>query len=431
MKNQNKRLIVRLLTVILSIVLCLSIAVPAFALGAEGEVEGTEQNPATVAITKTFKMPEGTTTPDLTFGFAFIKKALNNNSETSDLSKMPSISDHTILFSDSDNPAAIDGVKSIITEEVIDLTGVDFPYAGAYTYTVTEVQSLVAGSLDTNESLVFSKAAYEITFYVSEGDNGLYVSAIGTYVIKNNEGTDVTKEKVDPTPGTGGGLGAGGLLFTNSYTKNTGGVDPTNPDSQVLSIRNAVAGDFADTSKYFEYAVTVTKPAIAGAATTYKAYILNGDNDVIDPAQNAPGATIKTDDVGKKYIEFPADTLTTIKLKHNETLVFTDVPVGASYVAVNQGAADYTPTATIYVNGVEITPGLSAGVGQSLSTNNRIIGETTPNSAAFINTHKSIPVTGLIINNLPFIIIFAIAVCAFVIFVVVKSRKRRDYSSRY
>lgn len=430
MKNPNKRFISRLLTMALAVVLCFGMAIPAFAAG---EITGTETKPAQAAITKTFKMPEGTTTPGVTFGFAFAKKALNENIGTDDLTKMPAIANHTIDFNSGNNPAPVNGIKAITKEVTISLTGVTFPYAGAYTYTLTEQQTLAAGSIVAGkETVVYSKAEYEITFYVSEKANGsgLYISAIGTKIIKNDDGSAGSEAKVDPTPGENGELGAGGLLFTNSYSKTTGGTDPSVEANQVLAISNAVAGDFADTGKYFDYQVTVNKPVIAGAANTYKAYVLDAGGNVIDPtAKNVPaGATIQTDAAGKKYIEFTAGAAQTVYLKHGEKLVFTDVPVGATYVTEGKGVADYKLSAKLTVNGVEITPILEAAdYAENLSTGNRLIGETHPNKAAFTNTHKTIPVTGLIINNLPFIMILLIAAGAFVTFIVVKSRKRRNY----
>ncbi len=429
MKKPNKRFTGKLLTVALAVVMCLGMAVPALATGQNGEITGTEANPATAAITKVLKMPEGTTTPNVTFGFNFVKKALNNNTGDADKALMPEISNtQAIEFKVNDQGITVGSFKTATKEVEINLTGVTFPYAGAYTYTLTELQNITAGTINTDkETIAYSQAEYEITFYVSEGASGLYVSAIGTKIMKNEDGTAGSEAKVDPTPGTGGGLGAGGLVFTNSYNKTTGGLDPTVEANQTLAISHVVAGDFADTGKYFEYDVTVTKPVLNGAATTYKAYILNASGAIIDPATNAPGATIQTDTAGKKYFEFAADTLKTIKLKHNEKLVFTDVPVGATYLAVDQGAADYTPTAKITINGVML-PELSALVGQSLSSGNRMIGESA-NKAAFTNTHKAIPITGLIIDNLPFVMILVIAAAALVIFILVKSHKRRAYAA--
>ncbi|SHK84643.1 DUF7601 domain-containing protein [Desulforamulus aeronauticus] len=430
MKNQNKRFIGRLLSRVLAIVLCFGMAVPAFAAG---PILGTEVNPATAAITKTLKMPEGTTIPGVTFGFTFEKKALNEKIGADYLAQMPVISNHVIAFTSGDNPTSSDGIKSITKEVLIDLTGVTFPNAGVYTYKLTELPNITNGSIDpAKETLVYSKAVYEITFFVREKSDhsGLYVSAIGTKIMQNEEGSPGSGAKVDPTPGTGGGLGAGGLLFTNSYMKTTGGVDPRVEANQVLRISNVVAGDFADTSMYFKYLVTVKKPLVAGAAARYKAYVLNASGIDIDPTQNAPGSIIQTDAAGKKYIEFAAHSSITIKLKHDEKLVFTDVPVGALYVAVNQGAADYIPTAKITVNGTVLTPDLSAGVGQSLITDNIRIGENT-NKADFTNTFKSIPVTGLIINNLPFIMILVIAAGAFIAFILMKLRKRRNSAVSY
>lgn len=414
------------MTIAIAVMLCISMALPAFAAG---EISGTEAKPARAAITKKLTTTDGTTTPTVTFGFEFEKKALNGNSAAEDLALIPKISNHEINFTNIDTATPVNDIKTMTKEKVIDLTGVDFPYAGSYTYTVKELQNITAGTLDPNkEAMSYSKAEYEITFFIKEKTDGtgLYVSDIGTKIMIKDNGSAGTEGKVDPTPGDeNGNLGAGGLVFNNAYTKTTGGEDPTNPNDQVFSILNSVAGDFADTGKYFEYIVAITKPLVEGVSDTYKAYILNDLGAVIDPTQSTTGLTINQDAAGRKYIEFTSGIDKRIKLKHGEKLVFTDVPVGAVYVTQNFGAPDYTPTAKVLVNGVEINPGLSAGVGQSLSSLLRKIGETTPNAIEFTNTHKSIPVTGLIINNIPFIMILVISVGAFLAFVITKSRKNK------
>ncbi len=434
MKCQSNALLGRPLAVALAVVLSLGMAVPALAAWEADPVTGTEEHPAEAAITKRLEKLTVTSTPGVTFGFSFAKKALNNNTAEDEIAPMPGIPTQTIAFT-SGEAHRPDMDYCLVGEKVIDLTDVVFPHAGAYTYTLTEQQTLYDGSIDVaKETIFYSQAAYEITFYVSEGVNGLYVSAIGARIRKNDDGTDGTGAKVDPTPGIGEERG-GGLCFTNGYIKQNGGIDPTKPSEQAFIVSHAVSGDFADTSKYFEYDVGLFYDAPFGATWSCKGYILNTSGNVIeDYTKSAPNSIIKEDASGKKYIEVPiflAIKPEQIFLKHGEKLVFTDVPVGTRYQLYIYGVEDYSTTIKCFINGLEQNPDLTfdfnnnCGIGYP----GTVIGDNSPNTAAVTRIHKTIPVTGLIIDNLPFVMILIVAAAALVVFILVKSRKRRAYAA--
>jgi hypothetical protein len=126
------------------------------------------------------------------------------------------------------------------------------------------------------------------------------------------------------------------------------------------------------------------------------------------------------------YYTFTDGVAKTVNLKAGEKLVFITLPVGTGWTAVDTlGSA--TPfssyTATGSVNGSAITGGGTAGV--SLSTGSQIVSATASNLAAFINDYTSQPLTGIIINNLPYILLVLLAIAILAAYVVGRSRRRR------
>lgn len=431
-KKQKKRFPRMLLTAALAVVMCLEVTAPAFADG--GPLTGSETNPAKASITKMLDMPEGTTTPAANFTFSFTKKNYMGETTQSALSQMPDISPVTVLFSSTDagSTDSQTGIKSVPKEVEVTPT---FTSTGIYTYDITENENTYTIADPAKETMIYSQAKYEISYYVKEKNDhsGFYVETIVTKILVNDDGTDGSGEKINPNPGGPTGSGSySGLVFRNAYTKNTGGVDPTIPGNQVLAISKVVAGDFADQTKYFSYDISITKPAVLTDEVTYKAYVIDSTGVVTGDANVASGDTgsIQTDDNGKKYIKVTTGATKVINLKHNQILVFNDLEVGATYVANLQGAVGYTPKARITSNGSVITPDLTAPEGQNLSTGSWLIGESK-NGADFTSMFKTITPTGVVINNLPFIMILFIAAGAFTAFVVVKSNKRRVYGSKH
>lgn len=421
-KNKTKKFLSGIITMSLTAVICLGTIVPAFAAGTP--ITGTETSPAQAAITKKLTMPEGTTTPDATFSFNFEGVSVDDNTTTADLETMPAIGPIDITVSSAaDTGSTADGVKTIIKESANVLDNITFPHAGVYVYDVTELQTTpVAG---TNESYTWSLAKYQITFYVMNGSNGLYVGAIASSIVLDDSGNTGSGDKVDPSPGDPSVTGDySKMVFTNTYTKNGGGEDPTIPDNHALTVSKVVTGDYADQTKYFPFAVTVTQPSLVTGTSAYKAYVLDSGNTVVTSTDNY--AALLTDTYGP-YIEFTSGSTLTVNLKHGQKLAFTGgLHIGADYVAVESAVEHYTASAEVVVNGgTPIT--LSNGSANTLlSTDNRQIGEGI-NSAAFSNEYRQITPTGVVINSLPFIMILLVAVGALVGSVVVKTRRKNRY----
>ena len=106
-------------------------------------------------------------------------------------------------------------------------------------------------------------------------------------------------------------------------------------------------------------------------------------------------------------------------------LVFVNAAVGSMYSAQenNSVIADgYTVFINHTVNGMSHTS-------DELFTENARIGENA-NSVVFTNNREGNPVTGILIQNLPYISLIAVAIGGLVLYLVSKSRKACKHSTQ-
>ena len=156
--------------------------------------------------------------------------------------------------------------------------------------------------------------------------------------------------------------------FNNTYTANK------------LSISKTVAGNLGDKSKYFDFTVTLTGKE--GEEYSLPATITGG-----------------SDKSGKKENVAISGT-TTFKLKHGDTITIENLPAGVSYKVEEATPSDYTMNAT----GQEGTMDAEA------------------KTAAFTNTKTGDIDTGVYLDNLPYILVFAGVLAIAAVFIV---RRRR------
>lgn len=418
-------------TLSLALILCLGTTVTAFAAPPNGPIEGTEAAPAQAAITKMLVMPEGTITPTAVFKFDVVPVSVDGDSSSTAVGTMPKLGDSatpgvfTINFSAADVGTTDSGIKSVPKESAMMFTGVTWPHAGVYVYKITEqanTNASIDAAANTNEELTYSAGEYEMTVYVENGTSGnLFVAAIGDLVITPGAPGQQPQDKVDPTPGGNPSKDYywSQMIFTNRYLKHNGGIDPTDPDDSALSISKVVTGQYANLDKYFTFSLELTKPATESAEKVYKVYVVeDATGTVVTSADNFAG----TIEAGG-YFNVTTGAPVAVKLKHGQRLAFMDIHVGASYEITEAADADYKASLSIVVNGgTPVTFGNSA-LNTALSTQNRLVGENT-NKAEFKNEYKVVNVTGLDVNDLPFIMILVLAAGAVVAFVVVSYRKK-------
>lgn len=354
----------KLTALVLSFVMLLSMATVSFA--SEKSVPtvgtGTEQNGATVSISKNFVVAEGITVPDTAFEFEITK--ITDDAPNATIAPI-SYTSADIQKSTKQNTVTVHEIKK---ESPIQFG--TFPHAGVFEYTVKEK----AGNYDGIE---YSTEEYTLRVYVAnkeDQDGGLFIQSI---TAENNK-----KEKQAK------------ISFTNTYRKDSS-----------LKILKQTIGALADKTKKFDFTIHFTVPSTSDA-TEFIGII---------------GETQQTFTVGQP-VKF--------QLSDGQELVFDNIPAGTRYVVTEIGAADgYTPKVTVIENGVQLADkqGTEADDLNSLSENSvgNLVGEGK-NEVTFVNEYHEVPVTGVILDNMPFVILIGFAILAFALLVLLSRRKISD-----
>lgn len=326
---------------------------------------GTEDNGATVSVTKNFEFAEGITTPQATFNFVAEKITPDAPNAT--------IAD--INYSNQDNEKLNDG-KYIISKES-EISFEEFKHAGMYEYKVKETVGQMNG-------VTYSTTEYKLRVYVENkaDGTGVYVQSITA------EDKDGKKDKV---------------LFTNTYVKNGG----SDEGKDALTIEKETTGKLADKTKKFQFNLTLTKAATAEDAE------IEGE-------------------IGNEKITFKYDEAKTFELKHGDKLVFKNLPAGTRYVVTEVGVKDgYVPTVNVIENGVE-NPEKKGNDNDDLTSvkdgeQSNLVGEKE-NKVVFVNDFSdgNVPITGIIENNMPFILLIGVGASAFGVLAAAKKRKKSE-----
>lgn len=373
------------------------------------------------AITVEYKMGNDVVTPanDVSFTFAKASAPAGMN-----LNDMPAISVGNVKFNageDKIKDTSVTDIKVLRKQSDNFLasfkTAMDANNAkmttGEYVYTVKSTSSVT--KTKTNDVFTASSAEYKLDIFVAQHTDGkLYIKGLSIINTKNDAGTDNTDNtKVNGKPGTTEGGAASnfsGLKFVNEYAAKAGSVvDPTDPtkpnpeDSSTYAFKvTNTAVNKKDQAGNFEYTMTVSKPA--GITTTDTSYVY-----FVDGVQ-------KNGNYG---------TPVSFTLKDGKNMMIRSCYAGSKVTVDQKGVANWTATAETTFNGVKDSPNLSAAVGKNLQVANKTLGQKE-NKVDYKNTYKDIAVTGIIVNNFPFIIMIAIAVVAFAGIVAMNSKKRMN-----
>lgn len=247
----------------------------------------------------------------------------------------------------------------------ISFTGT-WPHAGEYVYTVTESKE------NPISNVTYDNTSYRLRVYVINGTNGLEIETITA------EGANGKTDKI---------------LFTNTYAKN----DAT------LTIEKKTTGKYANKTKKFNFEITFTKSPMSDKTTF-------------------------TGNIGSEPVECTAGIAKSFTLADREQLVFSNLPVGTTYMVKELAATDgYTPKVTVVENKTTTVTNKTVQETEALDTlkengKNNLVGENE-NKVTFTNTYKDVAVTGIVMNNLPFILLVAVAIVAFVSLAVIKRRR--------
>jgi hypothetical protein len=403
MSKKQVSMLKKLAGIALVMMLCVSLALPA--LADDDPKAGTLENPAQAAITKMLKMPVGTTTPTAKFTFEFLSVSVDGTPNNG--SNMPGLGPIDIDFNATKTGSTEGGVKSVPIESQNIVANKTWPHAGVYKYTITEKQSTYSQADGVKEWMTYSQASYDIEVIVANDKEtgALYVAYILATRKITDDGEPITDgEKVDSTPGGGDDNEYSQMIFTNIYAKTNGGGEGE-PELTVLGISKTVDGLGGDQSKLFPFSVTVTKPAVGfeNEAPSYKALIVGPD---------APAG----------FITFDSGTASTVNLKHGQSLMFVDLPVGASFTVTEAAVPEYKAAYALKLDGADGGGHVNSETNTALTIASQYIGEAE-NTAAYTNSRTGVTPTGIIVDNLPYIVMIALTLFALAGYIAIKTRR--------
>ena len=404
----KKRFLKKLVTASIAAVTALSVfrGVPTFADDNDvATAKATGETSAKVSINKVLNIAEGITTPEATFTFTFTPKTGTSSNgapyETIDSSN-GQITDKNVSYSGTDVLAT--GQTNIKKETGDIFREVNYTHAGEYVYTVAEKQNVGWNVIQKNGSpidfMTYDNRNYEMHVIVKNKTTG------GTYIssVYFKQVSPSVNGKVKPSES---GTTYKYDLFTNIYRKNAGKITDPNepnpnkpnvskvdPNAKSLVIKKVVSGATADKSNDFTFKLTFTK------ASTETSQSITGKI----------GETSKTFVYGQE---------TTITLRHDQSLVFDTIPAGTRYKLVETGSQGYTASAAYKENGA--SKNQAGTVSTNFTQDSILIGEK-PNDNTITNSLPDVTPTGLLIDNLPFILMIGLGLAGFVVL----SKKRRQ-----
>lgn len=268
--------------------------------------------------------------------------------------------------------------------------------AGKYEYTVTENQTATpAVTNGEHEKMIMSKAEYKMDVYVTNGDTGLQIANIIVNKTKDDKGIAATG-KVDISD-----TDQNGFKFTNTYVQEAGtGDKPSTPDEDYtkygsLNVSKKIElnenGGTASTTDEFSFKATFNFPAGTDANT------LGG--------VKANGTAITLTDGACNFT-----------LKNGEKEKFTGLPVGTTMTVTESATPNYKGSANVTINGVNEDPVGAAKYDEAITISNKKLGQRK-NAVEVTNTYNNVPLTGIIMNNLPYIAMIVIGAAALVVYV--------------
>lgn len=374
---------------------------------AENEVASSQnEKNVVVKVNKELDIAEGITTPTATFTFKFAPKSGQNSANVPYETVTPTngtIPKRTVTYGAGDT---LPQGKTAITKATDDIfAGVTYANAGEYVYTVSEEQTGWTALANNIDTLTFDTKTYEMHVFVKNKSQGTGTYISNVYFVDTTAGstTAATAKKAGNTElGTEGGSKVYKYdLFKNKYTKKAGKTRDTpstiNPNADALTITKKVAGGLASKTKNFTFKLTF-KAASTDETGTY------------------------TGTKGTEQIQFTKDVEKEFTLHDGESLVFSDLPAGTKYTLKEEGTSGYTPSSAYKENGT-LKNGATGTQSQAYTVADVLIGEKENNNIV-TNTLPEVTPTGLLIDNLPFIIMIGLGLFGFIL--VAKRRREAE-----
>ena len=278
---------------------------------------------------------------------------------------------------------------------------VEFPTyneAGKYEYTVTENQTATpAVTNGEHEKMIMSEAEYKMDVYVENtSTGGCQIANIIVNKAKDDKGETTTATgKVDIS-----NTDKNGFKFTNTYVQEAGtGDKPSNP------------GEDYNTYGSLNVSKTINKNGANSASTT--------DEFSFQATFKFPTGT-DANTLGGVKVNGTAITLTDgacdFKLKNGEKEKFTGLPVGTTMTVTESATPNYKGSADVTINGVNEDSIVASKYDAPITVSDKKLGQKK-NAVDVTNTYNNVPLTGIIMNNLPYIAMIVIGAAALVVYV--------------
>lgn len=275
--------------------------------------------------------------------------------------------------------------------------------AGKYEYTVKETQTAEPAVVNgDHEKMIMSGAEYTMDVYVTDGATGTEISNIVVNKVKDDAGQ----------PGNGkvdiGNTDTNSFNFTNTYVQEAGtGTDPTDPDPTYHKF-----GSLNVSKKIVNANGTATTPDDEFAFTATFAFPTGTDANTLGGIKDANGDPVTLE-----------GGTCTFHLKANGNMKFTGVPAGTTITVKESAAKNYKGSAEITINGNKLTPVAATSYNTELTVvNSQKLGQKQ-STVDVTNTYNDVPVTGIIMNTLPYVLMIALCGVALIAFVGFKRRR--------
>lgn len=202
----------------------------------------------------------------------------------------------------------------------------------------------------------------------------------GTYIV---EETGQTVDGYNCATSLSGNATIDGMVFTveagNRYDLTVNNVYTEKPKTTSVTVSKTVTGNMGDWGKEFTFTVSLQNGSMNGV--TYQKYERPNANADYAAVENGSGTI--TGDTATFY------------LKHNQKIVFVNVPIGAT-VIVTETDTDYDEY--VCVNN-----------GSESKSNTASVTVTNDDTVAFRNHNEATIDTGIVSDSMPFILLFAVA----------------------
>ncbi len=365
------RLTKKILSAVLAGAMVLTMGVSAFAADGDSKVAA---DLSAAGISKTLQVADGITGFPNEFTFSFEKKS----SATAETADHPTIGPLKIPVGTQSNDEAT-GVKKfneIFTDDMLG-SATGFKHAGEYVYKVTETAP--AASDQNGKKLEVDDAAYEVHVWVGNkaDGSGLEYTAVTVEEIKGE-----STEKVDPTITKNENQhDISGFNFTNKYT------EKIEDESGVLTVTKSITGNLADKTKKFSVTVKLTLPSTEKETT---------DADDVALATGSEGTLVKGED----------GYTVTAALADGDMIKFKSLPAGTTFTVSETQQSPYKSKITGDVK----TPDTGLVEGNRTDIEGKAPITAAGNTVSIENNREDVIPTGVIINNLPYMLMVAIAV---------------------